>query len=330
MSMTSINAQGPESGFEQAHRRCRKWFGVPASAGQTPDHSERQSIFKVSPAEAGTPNPNFQTRSAGSPRRRRSARPLNLGLALGLCLLLMTGRNFAAGLEVAFDAGNKLFEEGKYSEAAAAYEKLLAEGHRSAAVFYNLGTACYKANQMGRAVIAFRQAEQLTPRDANLRANLQFVRKKVNGEDKSPVPLWQSWLALFTLNEGTVLATVAFWVWFLLLAAREWKPALGKTLRGYALMAGLLTAFFAFCLAASAYVRLGYVSAVVVVKEVVVRFGPIEESQTSYYLPDGAEVAVLDSKDNWLQVRDPSRRVGWLKRDQVVLLSARQKLPVGK
>ena len=240
---------------------------------------------------------------------------------LGLLFTLFTSLVFAAGTEVAFDAANKLYEEGKFADAAAGYEQLLAGGNRTAAVFFNLGTACYKAGRMGRAIAAYRQAEQLSPRDSSLRANLQFVRKRVGGEDKSLVPLWKSWMWLLTLNEGAVLATAALWTWFLLLAAREFRPAWKKTLASSTLAAGLLTALLAACLGLAAYVRLGETSAVVVSREAVVRFGPLDESQTAFMLPDGTEVTVLDTKDNWLQVRERAKRVGWLKRDQVIVLA---------
>ncbi|MBI5385851.1 MAG: hypothetical protein HZA90_14330 [Verrucomicrobia bacterium] len=242
-------------------------------------------------------------------------------LALGLALWAWPAALPAAGLEVAFDAANKLYEEAKFAEAAAAYDKLLSDGHRTASVFYNLGTASYKAGQMGRAIAAYRQAEQLIPRDPDLRANLQFVRKKVNGEDKSPVTWWRAVLSLLTLNEGTLLAAAAFWVWCLLMAAREFRPAWGDSLRRWIRSAGLTAIFFAGVLAAAAYVRFGDVSAVVVAREAVVRFGPLDESQTAFQLPDGSEVTVTDSKENWLQVRDRSKRIGWLKKDQVIVLN---------
>ena len=61
-------------------------------------------------------------------------------------------------------------------------------------------------------------------------------------------------------------------------------------------------------------------SAVVVVSETVVRRGPLEESQSYFNLRDGAEVIVLDQKDNWLQVSDAVNRVGWVRREQVALV----------
>jgi hypothetical protein len=265
--------------------------------------------------------------AAGSTAGRQGSPGARRPVWVWCAMLLLAARGlFGAGAEVAFDGANKLYEEGKFAEAARSYESLLAQGVRSFSVYYNLGTACFRAGQLGRAVAAFRQAETLSPRDANLRADLQFVRKKVNGEDKSPVPLWQSWFTWLTLDEGAMLAAVALWVWFALLAAREAKPSLRKRLSGFTLAAGVFTVVLGACLAISVYVREGGVSAVVVVREAVVRFGPLEEAQTAFHLGDGSEVSVRDAKDNWLQVRDSSKRIGWVKRDQVVLLGDPKRL----
>jgi uncharacterized protein YgiM (DUF1202 family) len=59
--------------------------------------------------------------------------------------------------------------------------------------------------------------------------------------------------------------------------------------------------------------------AIVVTPEASVRNGPIEESQNAFTVHDGAELSVLDQKDDWLQVTTDGRRVGWLKRDQVLI-----------
>ena len=275
-------------------------------------------------------NARFPSRAKTTRPRTRGAWAIGLILGCVLCFSLCASRASAAGTEVAFDAANKLYEESKFIEAAAGYEKLLADGTRSASICYNLGTAYYKAGQMGRAIAAYRQAERLTPRDASLRANLQFVRKRVNGDDKSPLPSWRSWLTLLTLNEGAALAAAAFWVWCLLLAAREFRPAWRPALRNATLATGAATVLLTTTLGVSAYVNLGETPAVVTAREAIVRFGPIDESQTAFMLPDGAEVVVLDRKNDWLQVRESAKRTGWLKSNQVQVLSAPSPIPLKK
>jgi tetratricopeptide (TPR) repeat protein len=227
----------------------------------------------------------------------------------------------AADFSAAFEQANKLYEQGKYEEAAGAYQALLRQGALSPVVYFNLGNAWFKAGQTGRAIAAYRQAERLAPRDPNVRFNLQFARKKVTGSD---VRVGGDWLKNLTLNEWTWIAVAAYWILFLLLAIRELRPTWRASLRSASILAGL-----AFLVAGSLLVaayRAPTTSAVVVTPNAVVRYGPLDESQVFYQLRDGSELTVLDEKrtaenQTWLQVRDPSRRVGWLKQQEVIVLS---------
>jgi tetratricopeptide (TPR) repeat protein len=234
---------------------------------------------------------------------------------LRLALLLVAQHAAAAA---AFDSANKLYEEGKFTDAASAYEKLARSGETSAALYFNLGNAFFKSGQTGRAVAAYRTAEQITPRDPDLRANLQFARNQTTGPTLPP-GRWQRWLGRLTLNEWTLLAAGAVWLWLLLLAALQWRPALKPALRMYvfslAILAGLSCACVAATLRETRFTR----TAIVVTRDVVVRYGPLAESPTAFTVHDGAELRVLDQKDEWLQVTAGPRRIGWLRRDQTLV-----------
>src|SRR6266700_7137667 len=123
----------------------------------------------------------------------------------------------------AFEAANKLYKQGKHSEAAANYQKLIQAGRVSAALYFNLGNSFFKSGQIGRAIAAYRQAERITPRDPDLRANLRFARNQIQGPTLA-VNSWQRWLRKLTLNEWTLLAAASLWLWFLLLAFLQWRP----------------------------------------------------------------------------------------------------------
>jgi tetratricopeptide (TPR) repeat protein len=217
-----------------------------------------------------------------------------------------------------FDAANKLYEQGKFTDAAAAYQKLLQAGHVSPALYFNLGNAYFKSGQMGRAVTAYRQAELITPRDPDVRANLQFARNQIQGPTIS-MPGWQRWLIRLSLNEWTWLGAACLWVWFALLIFVQWRPPLRNTLRKTVITLGLIAVVMNAGLLAALQVDRFTQTAVVVASEAVVRQGPLDESQTAFTVHDGAELQVLDRKDEWLQVTTDPRRIGWVRRDQVIL-----------
>jgi tetratricopeptide (TPR) repeat protein len=215
-----------------------------------------------------------------------------------------------------FDLANKLYEQGKFAEAAAAYEKLALGGAATPSIWFNLGNANYKSGQLGRAIAAYRLAERTEPRDASLRANLQFVRGKVYSDERAHVPLWKNTLRLATLNEWTVLTVGCFWALFSVLACGE---IAGRRYTRTAILLLLATVLSGSALM-TAWRDRHTPEAVVVAKEAAVRFGPLDESQSAFQLRDGAELTALAMKDNWLQVRDPEKRIGWIRRDEVALL----------
>jgi tetratricopeptide (TPR) repeat protein len=218
-----------------------------------------------------------------------------------------------------FDAANKLFELGRYSDAIAAYEKLLAQDHASAAVYFNLGNAHFKAGHVGRALASYHLAQRLTPRDPDIRANLRFARETLGSSPRPP--FWIRWMNVLSLNELTAITSLLVSGLMLLLAAGYLRPFWAPALRSYRLLMGTLAVISVSCLAFMAQHQLGTQTAIVTVPEAPLRYGPFAEAQAAAALPDGTELRVLGRKDEWMQVLDSQRRTGWVQANDVLLLS---------
>ncbi len=275
-------------------------------------------------ALAGAAVPSYAGEDAGAPSRGAPSRATGISgfsaLATLVLLLLLCVQAFGALSATDFEAANRLYDQGKFAEAATAYEKLLQTGHASSALYFNMGNAFFKSSQVGRAIAAYRRAEQLTPGDPDLRANLQFARNQVQGPTLAPA-FWQRWLGRLTLNQWTCLAAVAVWIWFLLLSLRQWRPRLASALRSYLLIVGMAGAVLCACFALAFYQNQYARLAFVVTREVSIRQGPDDQSPARFTAHDGAELRVLDQKDNWLQVSTDTQHFGWIRRDQVQLSS---------
>ena len=60
---------------------------------------------------------------------------------------------------------NVHYEREEYAEAIQQYEALIGQGYRDAAVHYNLGNAYLESGDLGRAILNYLRAEELSPRD---------------------------------------------------------------------------------------------------------------------------------------------------------------------
>ncbi len=211
----------------------------------------------------------------------------------------------------AFDAAARLYEQGKFREAAAAYENLATQGVATVAVLFNQGNAWFRAGEKGRAIASYRRAWVLAPRDPDVTANLNWVRSKVGEMGTVRVDSLDRTLGLLTPNEWAVAAVAGVWVWFGWMLMRELVPRFRGTGASWAW--GL--AFVAAVLMIAAWTaksRDQRIAAVVIAPEATVRFGPLEEAQAAFTLTDGAELVVTDRKGVWMEVRDGTGRRGWI------------------
>ena len=113
---------------------------------------------------------------------------------------------------------------------------------------------------------------------------------------------------------------MALWLWLLVLVARQVKPLLRQSLRYPTIAFAVLTLLLGATLGVNIRARLAEQIAVVIANDVAVRNGPFEESPTAFTARDGAELRVLDRKDDWLQVSADARRVGWVARKNVLVM----------
>jgi tetratricopeptide (TPR) repeat protein len=233
---------------------------------------------------------------------------------------ISASRLAAADLPAEFNAANKLYAEGKFAEAAGLYGQMLKTGAVSPSLYFNYGNAEFKSGNLGRAIAAYRHAAQLAPRNAEVRANLEFVRNRVQGPTLRAKP-WQDWISSLTLNEWTGLAAVTLWMLFALLAAAQIRPGLKTMLRSFTRLAVAAVMISWACAGVDAAIQLSKQTAVVVVPEATARSGPFAEAQSAFTAHDGAELSVSGRHGDWLQVTDGSGRIGWLPNKQVQVLS---------
>jgi hypothetical protein len=184
-------------------------------------------------------------------------------------------------------------------------------------LYFNLGNAYLKTNDVGHAVLNYERARRLIPRDADLHANLSFARS-LSGEE-GETPIWARLLfPLAGSMSGDELLRAASGAWFALMALLVGgllAPGWQRPARGGAVAAGLVLAV----VGASAAYRLATVDlpsyAVVVSKlDATVRFEPSPTGTAHFQSKPGSVLRLLGVREDWAQVSRRDGRRGWVER----------------
>ena len=217
----------------------------------------------------------------------------------------------------AYNQGNRLYARKDYAGATLAYRQALEAGP-NALVHYNLGNALFKSGKIGEAILHYRRARFLDPRDADIAANLAFARSyRVDKVLTVPSPLARALDDAFhrlSFRESSLLAAACFLLAGLSLAAWvvwRWRLSLAVT--------PLLAALWLFCLVTrQAWSgEVGAAPGVVVTPEVSAASGPSEEAKQILLLHDGTEVRIREARGDYLLVQLPGGTGGWIRKEAV-------------
>lgn len=241
--------------------------------------------------------------------------------AFGVFVALVSGAlaQEPSGEEIMAEASRR-YERGEFAEAAQQYEAMIGAGYRDAAVYYNLGNAYMESGDLGRAVLNYLRAEELSPRDPEIIANLDLARSQTVDQLQAEGDTLVASVADFGRRWATTteygLAALLLWaVVGLSAGALVIRPAIRRRslLRGGTIVAFVAMLFPMVLLLSMLYSNPYENTGVVTAGTVEVLSGPGPQYGEEFALHSGAQVRLVDSRHGWLQVALPGGELhGWL------------------
>ncbi len=219
------------------------------------------------------------------------------------------------------------YVNGNYQEAIKVYESLLKHGE-SAELYYNLGNAYYRTENITRAVLNYERALLLSPGDGDIRFNLQIARSKtidkIVPESEMFFVTWYRSLVNIMSVDGwgrmalvsLALVIVLFLVY--LFSARVWVQKVGFFGGGILLVVFVFSNFFAWQQRQQLLNREG---AIVVAPSVTVKSTPAQNGTDLFILHEGTKVVITDgSMKSWREIRLADGKKGWIESKKIELI----------
>ena len=249
---------------------------------------------------------------------RRLISPLLATLALALCAVSVG----ADSIPAQFTAGNQAYAAGDYARARDSYLQAYAAGATGANLCYNLGNVYTKIGDGPRAVLWYRRALRLVPRDRDAAANLKRVLTGLPDAIPDVPPTWVHaagrWLVShFSLGELAAGTALCWWalVGLVIYQLRIRRLPGRKRLLPWG-VGGLLALMLLLT-----FVRWqrdwGTHRGIVVAQKVTILSGPGGTFDRVVEAPGGLDVQIIAERGAWLQVRVPTGVIGWAQKSDI-------------
>ncbi len=216
---------------------------------------------------------------------------------------------------------NSLYEKGDYKRCIIAYQNLASRYNiQCMTLFYNLANAHYETGDLGRAILYYKKAQRLAPRDKEVAANLRIAqaRAKVTIRPDAvalPQSLGRRLAKLFSLFEGVAASLTFRW---LLVISVVLVIFFGQTRRWLLRISLVLAVLFYLSVGITiykAYIQRTQKQAVVLARDCPVRKTPDGNSGTAAVLREGTTVDVKHQQNGWYRVALGDGKVGWIRGD---------------
>ncbi len=215
------------------------------------------------------------------------------------------------------------YSNGDYVQAISIYETMTQEGE-SDELYYNLGNAYYKNNQIGKAILNYERALRLNPSYDDAAFNLQLANEKI--QDKiEPIERFflSQWIdslrALLSSNTWAWISIIMFSL--TLLAALGYALGLYKWIRKTSFFLMLFFLMFTITTFVFARQQKSYMEkradAIVMEGSVTVKSSPDESGTELFIIHEGTKVFIKSGLNQWVEISLLDGNVGWVRKSQI-------------
>ncbi|WP_240642045.1 tetratricopeptide repeat protein [Nonlabens xiamenensis] len=224
----------------------------------------------------------------------------------------------------AFAKANKAYAGENYELAIAAYEQVLSMGQHSPEVYFNLGNAYYKTNQVGPSIYYFEKALALAPNDQDIQNNLRYANQmKMDAIQTAPEDVlqsgWDDLVYSLSVDEWAYFSIVLVLVTILMFILYLYAGTVAKKRLFFVLtILGVLTTVFLISMAFYAKSNIDDQEfAIVFQEEVVSREEPKPQATASFVLHEGTKVELLEEFEQWVRISLANGNKAWIPQEAI-------------
>lgn len=240
-------------------------------------------------------------------------------LMLGATSSLQAATTGNADCNQLFAQGNAAYDSGDYHQAIEHYAAILDAGQESWQLYYNMGNAYYRLDELGQSILHYERALLLSPHNKAVKDNLLLAQSKtadhIEQLPRNIVAQWFDNLLHITSPRGWRTVCIILMV-LLCAAATLFFVANSYKLRKTMFVVGSLLLVLTLFSIVDATISARNVThnhqAVVTAPMVVVKGAPDPSAVEKFVLHEGTELQIKETDENWWLITIADGKEGWI------------------
>ena len=218
-----------------------------------------------------------------------------------------------------FEQGKSLYKAEKYQEAIISWMKILDHEKHSSELYFNLGNAHYKLNNIGPSIYYFEKGLLLAPNDRDIKNNLSFAENaRVDAIDPLPKTIFYKWYHAISdlLTFDGWAYTSIFFVFICVLCFLMYYFSYSEIIKRFFFVSSAISIFsLGMSLSMAFFTYEDAIKnnpAIIFAESSDVREAPNLRSEISFIIHEGTKVQILERDADWGLVEIANGKEGWI------------------
>ena len=217
-----------------------------------------------------------------------------------------------------FQKSNNLYKSNKFEEAIAGYLSIVNQEINNQVLYYNIGNAYFKINDLGYARLYYEKAKLYSPHNKDINHNIHILKNKLIDDIKvvpgfNIVRLVKKTTSLLSSSQWGVVIIILLYLNLLLFLLFLFSNSIEMKINSmrslfFILPMLIVVSFFLF------YSKTKHQNeAILTSSNIYVKTAPSPSSDDYFIIHEGIKFKIIDELDNWSRVLLSDGKDGWIK-----------------
>ena len=238
-------------------------------------------------------------------------------------ILLITSSGFSELADGLYIEANKALIAENYDDAIVKYESILNDGYDRAELYYNLGNAYYRSEQLGKSIWAYSNALDIAPRNRDVAHNLAIANAQIVDRIEMPqsfifITFYRLFKSIMTTYEWILIGSFLIFIKSIHFSVMKFGLFRGKM---YKMTSTVLISLIILVhiFAMDSYIdKQRKNSAVVISNNVNAYSGPFYGSSSILFqINEGIKVDISKQQEDWVEIILIDGKKGWIPSESI-------------